>query len=649
MLWTGLHAIRTSTTTFKSAVWTWYMLKRWSKLSDGIRRKLLKDHVRLGASAGTADAASIVDTSNGPVALSGPETAVLKRLLVDSASMEEGQAFYHALAGRGAPIPIEWELHILRATVKALPERNDLLARLSVVEETLSPSDGATDITARLAFEKAWARFFRDDTQARASKESHAQRRAAKLDDACTLLSSAAFEHQPLSRQISIIVALHHTLLSAPSPELLVVADLGLRRFAEMLKHPDLSETDACSVYDALHSLYFSGTSDVRHLGRFDAIVGPFETWLEKRHGQHPRPEVSFPADKRLTIAYLLHVAHLDRGNAVSPLIGSLAIMHAARSDRRVLLYAVQHMSAEFLDWMNKNNVEVRSFDQGYRYDQIDQVAASLKSDAVDVVVTEQNRSLASALFVRRVAPRQVWIDTGFPFWSLKALDWWISPVTAEAINLQKRTSRLRFRQTAETLKQNVDVDAVARLRATFPADAFVLGVFVRLVKLDQAYLDFLARLLLADRRFHLVIAGPGDTRSVEAFVGRAELEGRVTFVSGSVDLNIYGGAIDLMCDTFPFIGGNACREVSAHGTPVLSKLGTPWDETLKSDRSPDLLAASENQYIALAVRMASDEEFRAGQRQMALDIATKYSDPTQVIDDVEMAIAASVGPNADD
>ncbi|MGM4886860.1 hypothetical protein [Tardiphaga sp. 11_C7_N12_6] len=623
------------------------MVKWWSRLSRRAEGSLDGDHHQPGASLGITGAANTVETSIGPVTLSARESSILRRLLADSASMDEGQAFYRALSGRGVAFPIEWELHILRATVAALPERDDLLARLAIVEETLSPSDGATDITARLAFEKAWARFFRDERHA--GKEDHARRRSSLLDDACTLLSSAVFEHQPLARQISIIVALHHTLLSAPSPELLIIADLGLRRFTEMLRHPDLNEADACSVYDALHSLYFSGTSDVRHLGRFDAIVGPFETWLEQRHGRHPRPDISFPADKPLTVAYMLHVAHLDRGNAVSPLIGSLAIMHAARADRRVLLYAVQHMSAEFLEWMNKNNVEVRSFDQGYRYNQIDQVAASLKSDAIDVVVTEQNRAIASALFVRRVAPRQVWIDTGFPFWSLKSLDWWISPVASDAVNFQKRISRLRFRQTAETLKQNVDLDAVARLRATFPPGALVLGVFVRLVKLDQAYLDFLARLLLADPRFHLVLAGPGDTRSVEAFVERADLEGRITFVPGSVDLNLYGPAIDLMCDTFPFIGGNACREVSAHGTPVLSKLGTPWDETLKSDRSPDLLAASESQYIALAVRIASDEAFRASQRQMALDIAAKYSDPTQVIDDVEMAITASVAPEPHD
>jgi hypothetical protein len=142
-----------------------------------------------------------VETSIGPVVLKKSEAAFLARLLADSASMDEGQAFYHALSSRGVTFPIEWELHILRATVAALPERDDLLARLAVVEETLSPTDGATDITARLAFEKAWARFFRDERHA--GKEDHARRRSSLLDDACTLLSSAVFEQQPLARSSS--------------------------------------------------------------------------------------------------------------------------------------------------------------------------------------------------------------------------------------------------------------------------------------------------------------------------------------------------------------------------------------------------------------------------------------------------------------
>jgi hypothetical protein len=61
-----------------------------------------------------------------------------------------------------------------------------------------------------------------------------------------------------------------------------------------------------------------------------------------------------------------------------------------------------------------------------------------------------------------------------------------------------------------------------------------------------------------------------------------------------NVDLNVYGKVINVMCDTFPFIGGYACREIAAQGTPVISMLGTRWDDLLREERSPELLANDE-------------------------------------------------------
>jgi hypothetical protein len=534
-------------------------------------------------------------------------------------------------------------VHVLRTTVAALPDRDDLLARLAFVEEALPSSNVSFDASSRLAFERAWARFARTDLNAGTDKTGRAQTLRMAIDDACTLLSSAAFERQTISRKIQLILALHNTLMGDPSPELLLVADLGLHRFRELLQDPELSEPDACAVYDALHSLYFSGVSDVRDLRRFDAIVAPFEAWLEARHGHQLAQRIPAGNSRPLTIAYFLHTAHLDRGNAVSPLIGSLAIMHAAGSDRRILVYAVQYVAPDFLAWMADHGIPVRTFDQQLRYDQIEEIAAALKSDGVDIAVTEQNRAIAAALFVRRVAPRQLWIDTGFPFWSLRALDWAVSPAVVGSADPSSRLSRITLRQTIETLSGKIDDAAVAQLRASFPTGAFVLGVFVRLIKLDLPYLDFLGRLLHADPRFYLVIAGPGNSRAVEAFVSRDNIAGRVTFVPGNVDLKLYGPAIDLMCDTFPFIGGLACREVAACGTPVLSKLGTPWDMLLKADRNPDLLAANENEYIALALRIAADKAFRDSQRSITLQKANSYSDPKQMVDDIEAAISASM------
>src|SRR5690606_37941963 len=130
---------------------------------------------------------------------------------------------------------------------------------------------------------------------------------------------------------------------------------------------------------------------------------------------------------------------------------------------------------------------------------------------------------------------------------------------------------------------------------------------FVRLIKLNETFLQLLGKLLAAEPAFRLVIAGTGDAKTVREFIARPEHAGRITFFHENVDLNIYGQVVDVMCDTFPFIGGNACREVAAHGTPVISMLGTAWDALLRDDRSPDLLATDMQGYIDRVKRLYRD------------------------------------------
>jgi hypothetical protein len=594
-----------------------------------------------GSDESNVEALVTVKTSDSRVDLTTDEEGTLTRLRDGSASVDEGQRFYSSVAGRTGSFPMEWEALVLRTTISALPDRTDLIHRLAVVEQRLAAKGAVPSLTPRLAFEGAVDRFSVTDLTA---GDSDMQRRNLELalDDAASILASSEFNRQPLSRRVELMLALHNTLLSRPSDRLPTIADLGLWRFRSMLNDPALSEAQACIVFDALHSLYFSGSSDVRDLRRFDSVVPTFEAWLEARHGRHSRPQFRTDTQQRLTIAYLLHTAHEQRGNAVTPLICSLARAHAAQSNRKVLLYAVQHVDEALLDKLSGSGLTVRAFSQDYRYDRIDEIASSIRTDGVDIVFTEQNRSIASALFVRRVAPRQIWLDTGFPFWTLKSLDWALSPTNvADALC---PVSPIIYRQAADTLRSAVDTGLVSRMRGSFPKEAFVLGIFVRLIKLDEHYFDVLERLLAAHPRFHLVIAGPGDPRAVEAFTARDGVVGRVTFTSGMVDLNVYGPAIDLMCDTFPFIGGNACREVSAHGTPVLAKLGTNWDHLLRADRNPDLLAQTEDEFVALAVRMADDEGFRLHQREVALTKAAEYADPAMMIDDVEAAMTAAIG-----
>lgn len=578
-----------------------------------------------------------IATSCGLLALSDEEYALLERVLAGEATVDEGQRFYQSITGRGLPFPLEWEAAILRATLAALPGRPDLSERLAIVEASLGATISGGTEDPLLNWEQTLARFstlslLDGDPEVRTAAREQA------FADACTLLSSPAFGRMSLPVRKAALLTIHNTLLSAPGPDLIPVAELGLRQLKRMLKEATLSSSDAMAAYDAVYSLYFSGASDVADLRRFDSVVPNFEAYLDERTSpKDPRPRPD-PAGK-LNIAYLLHTAHFDRGNAVSRLIVSLAEMHAQQENRNIFLYLVQHVSPDFVSDHQFPGVTVRSFPQDNRYDRIDEIADALAADRIDVVVTEQNRAIAAALFARRVAPLQLWADTGFPYWNLQSLDWTLAPAWPGAPDPVRRISALTWRQKSETLKDQAPPDEVAAARRQFPDNAFVLGVFVRLVKLTPAFFALLERALAQDASYHLFIAGTGDAAAVHAFIANSPHHERIHFHHGNVDLNIYGQVVDVMCDTFPFIGGNACREVGSHGTPVISMLGTPWDEFLRSDRDPELLVTSENQYIDRLEKLRTDVEFRNQKNQAALARAAEQADPSRMLEDVEAAI----------
>ena len=589
-----------------------------------------------------------VKTSKGEIDLTRDEYALLEKVLSDSATAEEGQLLYQGTSARGLPFPMEWEVHVLRATLAAFPRREDIIQRLAIVEGALSSQVTVeAESIDRLAWERAWARFAGTSLLGTADPDAAMAARANSFADACTLLSSPYFGSVSIERRVATMLALHDTLISAPSTDLVIVADLGLRQFRRLLDDPALTSVQAMGIFDVLHSLYFSGVTDVLDLRRFDAIVPIFEDWLFERFGPaNPRPALP-AAGAPLTIAYLLHTAHFDRGNAVSPLIVSLAHMHAAVPNRRVFLYLVSYVGAGFIADVADRAFTVRSFPQGRSYDRMDEIAASLRKDRVDVVITEQNRAIAGALFARRVAPVQMWADTGFPFWSLRSLDWTLSPAKSGPPDVAKRESALIWRQVATTLQRDVDPAEVTRVRKTFPPDAFVLGVFVRLVKLTGQFFRLLDTLLATEPTFRLVIAGTGDPNAVNRFLANTVNAKRITFLHENVDLNVYGKVINVMCDTFPFIGGYACREIAAQGTPVVSMLGTRWDDLLREERSPDLLAHDEAEYVELVRRLYSDREFYARQKRIVLENFVRQTDPTRMIDDVESGIAAAVAHGA--
>jgi hypothetical protein len=101
-----------------------------------------------------------VKTSKGEIDLTRDEYALLEKVLSDSATAEEGQLLYQGTSARGLPFPMEWEVHVLRATLAAFPRREDIIQRLAIVEGALSSQVTVeAESIDRLAWERAWARF----------------------------------------------------------------------------------------------------------------------------------------------------------------------------------------------------------------------------------------------------------------------------------------------------------------------------------------------------------------------------------------------------------------------------------------------------------------------------------------------------------
>ncbi len=525
--------------------------------------------------------------------------------------------------------------------MKRVVKRLIVSMRLTKAEALLARASNV-ELIERSIWERAWVRF--TGTSLIASRDAKELSRTRELCfyDACILLSSPHFTVVSVERRVATILVLHDTLMSAPSPDLAPVAELGLRQFRQMLKDPALTVPQAMGIFDALHSMYFAGVSDVLELRRFDGVVPPFEEWLLKRCGTNESRHAVLPKDRPLTIAYLLHTAHFDRGNAVSPLIVLLAKIHAQAPGRRVILYLVQHVGSGFPEQVANNGFSIRIFPQGRNYERVDEIASAMREDHVDVVITEQNRAVAAALYARRVAPLQMWLDTGFPFWSLRSLDWTFSPNMEGAPDISRRISGLFCHQPASVMQGDIEYSEVERIRKTFPEGAFILGVFTRLIKVNDKVFDLLDRLLSAESAFQLLIVGTGDAAHVKEFIAQSDFSDRIRFLNENVDLRIYGQVVDVMCDTFPFIGGHACREVGAQGTPVVSMLGTAWDTVLHEERNPELLARDHETYIALVRRLFNDGSFRERQKEIAFEVFADRADPGRTIADLETGISAA-------
>jgi predicted O-linked N-acetylglucosamine transferase (SPINDLY family) len=270
----------------------------------------------------------------------------------------------------------------------------------------------------------------------------------------------------------------------------------------------------------------------------------------------------------------------------------------------------------------------------------------AIRADGIDVLITDLGSAVATYVFSRRAAPVQMWIDMGYPFWSIGELDWVLLPQKDYQGYFgipSDRYSPLIFRQTPTELVRTVTQEEIDRARAIVPPGRFVIASFGRKIKASAEYLSLIRRLLRELPNAHFLLAGSGVSDDIDRLQSDGEVSAQVTVLPSMVDLSVFGHVIDVFCDTFPFSAGIVAREMQACGVPVVSIRLAEWDRVLREDRDAALLANGPEEYARLVVRLYADQDFREESRSRSLALASTYGQTGLLGDVLEDGIAKAI------
>ena len=251
--------------------------------------------------------------------------------------------------------------------------------------------------------------------------------------------------------------------------------------------------------------------------------------------------------------------------------------------------------------------------------------AKEIQANELDVLVDLSGHSARSRilLFNRRCAPVQAtWLGylntTGLDSADFRICDRHTDPAGAEELHTE----------TLERLPDSQWCYLPAFDFPSVPAPArtaerrVVFGSFNHSSKLSNRCIDLWCRVLRAvpgsTLQVHAVPRGSATAALLDRFADRGIERGRIA-VFPRVDIAAYFAAIaavDVALDTFPYNGGTTTCDVLWANVPLVALAGDrpaarSGVSLLSTIGAPELIAASDEDYIALNVRLATDAAWR--------------------------------------
>ena len=342
-----------------------------------------------------------------------------------------------------------------------------------------------------------------------------------------------------------------------------------------------------------------------------EVLEAPFLSLRSARHANDPDP------DRRLRIAYL---SPSLKAHVLAPYVEPLLRAHHRET---VSVHVYAHVpTPDSVTWRMKELSDSWTFIHGMSDDE---VAAAVRAEGIDILIDPMGHWAGNrlAVFARKPAPVQVsylcqGLTTGLAAMDYVIGDRWLNDGGAMQRLATERVVELAsgFQVTSFDTAPPIGEPPVLRNgHVTF-------GSFNNPAKTSDATLDLWAKVMAAVPASRLLIKGKGLEQEGNQRALRARLSQHgigldrvdvLGWVADSDHLTLHD-RMDIMLDTTPFTGGRTTLEALWMGVPVVTLIGdTVYGRFSQSHLCrtgvPELAAASEDEYVAIATALAGDPE----------------------------------------
>ena len=450
---------------------------------------------------------------------------------------------------------------------------------------------------------------------------------AQEIQDILTEDKLERLSTEQISSVLSHVLAIYSQTWHSSGLALIPAVEGGSHR---IFSDPQASLDSLCVAYDLLLFLYWCWNTSLDQQVRFGkTAVIPFTKAVSGRFPQSNLP--SRPVSQR--VGYLAEFITPGPGNAVAAANqGVLKALAAAFPSSPPILYAWMFHDPASLEALARQGVEIRAVSANSMTERIGKTRELIETDRPDVLITDMNTSLPSAIFAARSARIQIFYQFGMPVWPVKEVDavfhvWSFS--FAKAGLSGRRHWELSWipREDLRRFTQPADKDLVDKERRDLgiASGGRLIGNYGRLSKITPQFIEAVADAISDRPGVTVLFGGTGDAEPIRRKIASLGMSDRFVIAERYVEGYVWGDLLDIFVDTFPFPGGASCREMVMKGKPVVGLVTSDAANLAYKRKVRCLVAKTPSAYSKILGRLLSNRNFFDKSCTLTRQLAVKF------------------------